>query len=105
MIEIDERFEHLKLIKHAGYREAAQHPDLAPAHEALLLHELLKELRRSRVTENRSRDFQVKLEQATAAADELRLCLSADSVDHEEFKASFQGVTDACAACHRAYRN
>lgn len=37
MVEIDTHFDDLKLIKKAGYAAPPTHPDLAPAHEALLL--------------------------------------------------------------------
>lgn len=105
MVQIDERFDHLKLIKKAGYRPPASNPDLDPAHEALLLDELFKELARSPIAEKRGADFQGKLARAEQEAGELHASLMLVPTADLKADASFQRLNDTCAACHKAHRN
>jgi protein tyrosine phosphatase (PTP) superfamily phosphohydrolase (DUF442 family) len=105
MIQVDEHFDRIKLIKQAGYQAPASHPDLDPAHEALLLNELFKELLRSTATEKMGEDFKTQFtaaEQATAA---LRDTLKHSPIVSADADAAFKRVTLACALCHAAHRN
>src|SRR5690606_25989504 len=45
MLRIDERWDHLTLVKESGFRQPPGHPDLSPSHEATLLAEHYRELR------------------------------------------------------------
>ncbi|EEF57067.1 phosphatase domain-containing putative toxin [Pedosphaera parvula] len=117
MIQIDERFENLKLIKKAGYSVPTSHPDLDPAHEALLLNELFKELLRSPATARRTQDFQAKLQEAEGCSHQFYNALISTNISGgysvAAFKqlnaaitdATFKKVTDSCTACHKAHRN
>ena len=105
MVQIDERFDHVKLIKKAGYIRPADQPDLQPANETLLLDELFKELLRSPEISNRPTDFKSKLEEAQAAADEFHQSVVSELPNFKKMDAAFQRISDACAACHKAYRN
>jgi hypothetical protein len=103
MIQVDGRFENLKLIRKMGYKTPPGHPDLEPAHEALLLDELLKELLRSSDFEKRPADFKSKLDEAEKAAAYLNKCLGSGLTNTTEI--SFQKLNAACLACHKDYRN
>lgn len=105
MIEIDGRVDHLKLIKQAGYKTPPSSPDLEPEHEALLLHELFKELLRSPAIEKRGQDFRDKLTQTEEAANSLHLDMLMNPFDPKRADAAFQHMNESCAACHKAYRN
>ncbi len=105
MIQIDERFDHLKLIKKAGYQKSPTHPDLDPAQEALLLDELFKELLRSAGKEKHPADFMARLTEAERASDALHLSLSTPPLDGKKADAAFQSLADDCAACHKRHRN
>lgn len=105
MVQIDERFDHVKLIKKAGYIRPADQPDLQPANETLLLDELFKELLRSPEVSNRPADFKTKLQEAQAAADAFHQSVVSELPDFKKMDANFQRISDACAACHKSYRN
>jgi protein tyrosine phosphatase (PTP) superfamily phosphohydrolase (DUF442 family) len=105
MIEIDGRVDHLKLIQQAGYKTPPANPDLDPPNEALLLHELFKELLRSPEMEKHNQDFRDKLLRAEEAANSLHLDMLMNPLDPKRADAMFQRLNDACAACHKAYRN
>ncbi len=104
MIQVDGRFDNLKLIKKAGYKSPASHPDLNPAEEALLLDELFKELQRSPVVEKRPAQFKTKLSDAEQAAQALHESLARGDLGNVP-EAAFQRMNDACSACHTIYRN
>jgi hypothetical protein len=105
MVEIDGRMDNVKLIQKAGYKTPPTHPDLAPENEALLLHELLKELVRSPLVEERSQDFRDKLVTAEEAANSYHLSFLITPFDPKRSDTILQRLTNACAACHQAYRN
>ena len=105
MVQVDECFDRVKLIKKAGYRGPADQPDLSPANETLLLDEFFKELLRSPEINSRPADFKSKLGEAQAAADTFHQSVVTELPDFKKMDAAFQRISDACAACHKAYRN
>lgn len=105
MIEIDGRFDNLKLIQKSGYQPPVSHPDLSPAHEALLLNELFKELLRTPEIKRRNHDFQIKMMAAEKMTSELYSVLGQNPVEKAKAEEAFRNLNGACAACHKAYRN
>jgi protein tyrosine phosphatase (PTP) superfamily phosphohydrolase (DUF442 family) len=105
MVEIDARLDHLKLVKEAGYKPPPAHPDINAAHEALLLHELFKELVRSPEAQKQDQDYQTKLAEAEQLAHDLYTVLNVGSVSNEKADAAFQKFNNSCLACHKAHRN
>jgi protein tyrosine phosphatase (PTP) superfamily phosphohydrolase (DUF442 family) len=105
MVEIDERFDHLNLVKDAGYKQPPSHPDINPAHEALLLHELFNELLRSPEMQKRDHDYQTKLAEAEQFAREFHAVLNGADLSEEKANAAFQRMGDSCSTCHKAHRN
>jgi protein tyrosine phosphatase (PTP) superfamily phosphohydrolase (DUF442 family) len=105
MIQIDGRFDGIKLIKAADYQQPLSHPDLAPEHEALLLHEQFKELLRSPIMEKHDENFRAKLTDTEEAANSFHLAMLAQPLDSKKADAAFQRINESCAACHKAYRN
>lgn len=105
MVQIDERWDHMKLIKKSGWRTPAEDADLDPPHEALLLRELIREMRRNDAKHSGQADFVHLLDQAETGVVELQSLLSRSSVDPAACDVAFQGVAESCAACHRHYRD
>jgi protein tyrosine phosphatase (PTP) superfamily phosphohydrolase (DUF442 family) len=109
MVEIDHRFDNLKLIRKANQEPASVRLGLNPAHEALLLEEAFKELNRWLEAQNHGKDFQNKMTDAQTAANELRMAFSKlknlSDADKTELSAAFDKVTKSCASCHKAHRN
>ena len=105
MVQVDQRMDNLKLIKRAGYHAPSSNPDLDPAHEALMLDELFKELARSPITEKRGPDFLARLARAEQAASDIHAFLSAPSVTALKADTAFDRLDSSCTACHKAHRN
>lgn len=104
MVTIDEHFSWLKAAQKAGWKAPPGHADISPAQEATILWEQLRELARMPDTRQRPEDYRAKVTEAERAAEVLRRVLK-DSTDAAQLDPAFKQVTQACAACHKRYRN
>ena len=108
MVALDGCLERLRACQQAGWRAPVDHPDLAPAHEAVQLWEQLRELLRSDAANGRPAAFREMLAATERSADELRRALRdaepatavASSLDSR-----FRAAADSCSACHQRFRN
>ena len=105
MIEIDQRFDRLKLIRQSNWGVPKEHPALDPAHEALQLQELLFELARTGDVAQRPHPFREMLLQSEADARAVRDALAADPPDHPRAAAAFERINASCKSCHKAFRD
>ncbi|MHC4880122.1 MAG: hypothetical protein ACYTGL_27035 [Planctomycetota bacterium] len=111
MVHLNHAIDHLKLIAAAGWKRPEDHPDLEPAHEALLIRELYTELLRPRDVASQPDDFREWLRDSEIAARELEAGLKAwqPKPNSTAPPARFSELTDRisanCKACHVKYRN
>jgi hypothetical protein len=109
MVQVDERWDRLKLVKAAGWKTPPAHPDVEPAHEALLLREAFREAARSPELDQRPAELRAWLAEAEKDAGELETALSAASNNGEVKSApaeqAFARSAAACTRCHAKYRN
>jgi len=103
MVAVDRIYENLKLVQAAGWRTPADHPDISPRHEALMLLEQFREMERAPDTAGRSEDYRSRLADALKAAAVLHGRLSSDMSNRHD--AAFKSVGESCGACHKRYRN
>jgi protein tyrosine phosphatase (PTP) superfamily phosphohydrolase (DUF442 family) len=104
MTEVDAIFEHLKLIKAANWQQPKDHPDLAPAHEALLLAEQFREAARA-TTRPQDEELQNWLKAAEGRAMELNAALRTRPNGVTVIEANWTQIKSNCAACHAKYRD
>jgi protein tyrosine phosphatase (PTP) superfamily phosphohydrolase (DUF442 family) len=105
MVHVDDRSEHLKLIKAARWQKPADHPDLDPAHEALQLQELLTEIGRIETVANRPADFRRMLASSAEDAGKLSELLRAPMRDLPAIEAVHERLSASCTACHATFRD
>jgi protein tyrosine phosphatase (PTP) superfamily phosphohydrolase (DUF442 family) len=111
MVGVEHTHDHLKTIAAAGWKPTPDHPDIEPAHEALLLREHYTELLRSEAVKQEPEDFQRMMQESEAAALALEKALAARKVAGyageaaAEIPAAFKKIEANCAACHKAYRD
>jgi protein tyrosine phosphatase (PTP) superfamily phosphohydrolase (DUF442 family) len=105
MIAIEHIHDRLKLISAAKWRAPAEHPDLDPPHEALLLKEQFAELMRTDMVTARPEKFQAMMRASDRAAGELELALRAPKLDTARAEQAFARVTNNCTACHQVFRD
>jgi protein tyrosine phosphatase (PTP) superfamily phosphohydrolase (DUF442 family) len=107
MVEIDERFDNLKLIQAADWTIPKNHPDLDPAHEALLLSEHFIELSRATELKKKPPAFLEILHQAEKEATQLEssLRLEAGPVRLAAANQFFKASQASCTLCHAQYRD
>jgi hypothetical protein len=108
MVDIDGRWDLLKAVQAAGYVAPADHPDVIPANETVILWEHFREAQRLPEAAKRGHDFLERLKEAEERAKEserlLRLLASDPSV-RTRLDAAFDAVAKSCAACHQTYRD
>ena len=110
MVAIDERGDHLKAVRAAGYRISKQHPDLRPPHEAVILGEQFREAQRLPDSISKGADFIARLKAAEAEAKEAEQLLWLFAADtrpalRAQLDRTFDAMAQSCVACHRTYRD
>lgn len=101
MVEVDSRFDNLKLIRAANWRTPPNHADLDPPHEALQLRELLREAIRNPELDRRPEGLRKLLVQAEESAKDLEQAFR----DSKPPETAFQRLAASCNDCHRQFRD
>lgn len=104
MVEIDKRFEHLKQMRSLGWKAPADHPDLDPAHEALLLREAYAESARLPGASMRSEELRHALAEAEQLAAKLEAVLRSAQTK-PEIDEAYRRVAASCTHCHARHRD
>ena len=107
MVEIEHSFDQMKQVAAAGWTTPKDHPDLDPAHEALILRERFTELLRTEEVLHRPQDFRQLLQESKAHAADLEAALEAARSPETAVNAAsaLKAVAANCAACHAKYRD
>ncbi len=110
MVAIDHRWDHLKAVRKAGWRAPPGQPDLIPATEALLLQEAYRELQRDALAQAKGDTFLGLLRKAESDAKDLHALLASrattlDAAALRRADALSKAAGEACAGCHKKFRN
>jgi hypothetical protein len=117
MVAMEHTHDHLQQIAGAGWTSPADHPDLDPAHEALLMQEHFTELLRTEEVREQPERFRELLEDSETAARDLAAWLRLRSsttagIAPASQSASFEiadqlagRITRNCKDCHQAFRD
>ncbi|QEG39937.1 phosphatase domain-containing protein [Roseimaritima ulvae] len=92
----------LKLARAARWQAPADHPDLVPAHQALLLQEGLRESLRQ-LDDAQRQAYGEAMQRSETLADGLVTAIQNGDTAAADRK--FQAVITACGECHRDHRN
>jgi protein tyrosine phosphatase (PTP) superfamily phosphohydrolase (DUF442 family) len=103
MVEMERSQDRLLAALAAGWKSPVKHPDVDPAHEALLLREHFTELLRTDDVQARPERFRELLRDGEAAGLELEAALRGG--DAGRATVSYRLIEANCATCHRAYRD
>lgn len=104
MVAIEHKHDTLKQIAAANWKAPPDHPDLDPAHEALLLREEFEELLRTPEVKSQPAAFQELLRDGHTAALELEKAITTQS-SAEILAAALQRITINCTTCHQKFRD
>lgn len=103
MVSIDGYFDGIKAVEAANWRAPAEHPDVDPAHEALLLKEQFREIKRTPQAQAFPLDFMKHLDDAETAATALEAAMRGEDIPAKE--TAFKMMDENCGSCHKLYRN
>lgn len=104
MVEVDIAFENLKLIRVAGWKTPADHPDLVPAAEAGRLVDHFRFSLEDPKCSKLGDDYIKQMEQAIAEASNLEEKL-VNNASSAELAVAYELVNTSCKGCHTAYRD
>lgn len=111
MVNLEHTLDRLKLASAADWILPASHPDVDPAHEALLLTEHFTEMLRSESVAKEPDAFQKLLRDSEAAGSDLEdAILSWNQAGMptpvpEAITSPFDRITKNCTACHQQFRD
>lgn len=105
MVDVDARWDRLKLLKSAGWKVPDSQPDLDPPNEALQLVESFRESARLDSVQKRGSEFVRMFKDAENAARELETQLRASPVKADMATKAFARIAASCAACHNQFRD
>lgn len=111
MVELEITLERLELLEHNAWQPIAKHPDLEPAHQALLFRETYTELLRQPELRSKPEAFQKLMHKAESDAQNLELALSNwkergyAGTPASDLKAKFALLSESCKKCHSDFRD
>jgi len=111
MVLLGHTHDHLLSIADSDWRSPDDHPDLDPAHQALLLREHFTELLRTPEVQAESEVFKKLLRESEQAARSLEGLLSRwepssqDQMPPETILQQAKRIADNCKACHARFRD
>lgn len=110
MVAIEHTYGHLTLIAEFGWNSPPNHPDLDPAHEALLMREHFTELLRTDYVRNEPDEFQQFLRDSEEAAFNLENVLRTQSAGRTnsarpQAEQQMSLISANCKACHKLFRD
>jgi len=104
MVAIDESFDQLKEVKHAGWKVPADHPDLVPTADAGKIADLYRLLGNNDRVKAKPAEFGQWIAAASAEASALEESLAAGA-DPATLTAQFKLLGQSCKTCHAKYRD
>jgi hypothetical protein len=111
MVALEHAFDHMKAIAQAGWRSPPSHPDLEPAHEALMLREHFTEMLRLESVRQEPADFRRLLQDSEQAAQALEVALrqlppaAGQPQPPDSLKKHVGLIAANCKKCHETYRD
>lgn len=110
MVDIDERWDHLKAVRAAGYQAPKEHPDIGPSNEIVILWEHYREAQRLPDSAHRGTVFIGRLKSAETEAREAERLLrmyaaSPNAGTRAQLDKAFDAMGESCTSCHKAHRD
>jgi hypothetical protein len=102
MSRIDHALDNVKFCQAALWRAPADHPDLVPAQEAVIIKEGLHEIGRM-LAADYDEQFATWLRQSEQLAGEMEQAVRANDADRAADR--LKALDQSCQRCHVAYRN
>lgn len=102
MAALDRQADHLGMCMKAGWKAPPEHPDLAPAQEALLVREGLHEARRL-LSPQHAKELGAAMSAAEKVAAELQTAIEAN--EPRRATSAYEQLRRSCTDCHKKHRD
>lgn len=104
MAGMDRTWDEIKLVKKAGWKVSAEHPDLDPQHTALILSQAFADLHAATPDKYAKQDvFAAQMEVSLSASQELSKALEQHNTAAADI--AYQKIGQSCKKCHFEYRD
>ena len=111
MVQIELVWDHLRLAQQAGWGVPKDHPDIDPAHEALMLHELFVELKRQDQAQQLNAEeartlgkFKTFLQQSVDQSRTFEYAIR-QKASASVIETNFTHLKQSCYDCHQEFRD
>lgn len=105
MVALDGGYDQLKIAKSSAWSPPRDHPDIDPAHEALMVIEFIRETGRLENVKRRGREFLAMLHEAESAAIAVEAALRVPSIDRPWADSALSRLEASCTHCHSRFRD
>jgi protein tyrosine phosphatase (PTP) superfamily phosphohydrolase (DUF442 family) len=105
MVQTDRIWTRIKIVHDAKWSVPKDHPDLDPAHEALMLTENFREIRRMLDTTKPDPGFVEKLADTEKYSGDLLKSLQKEKLDLKGAENAYDRIGKSCTSCHVAFRD
>lgn len=111
MVELAHTHDRIQQIAASGWQTLPDHPDLDPAHEALLMKEHFTEMLRMEFVSRQPEGFQAILKDSESDAQQLEAAIrqwnlpAKSKMVPASIVEPFRRISENCVACHRHYRD
>jgi protein tyrosine phosphatase (PTP) superfamily phosphohydrolase (DUF442 family) len=103
MVALERTHDHVKQTAANEWKPLPKHPDIDPAHEALLLREHYTELLRTDDVSGKPAEFQKLMREGEAAAKVLERAMV--EADYTAAGKALTAINQNCASCHKTFRD
>jgi protein tyrosine phosphatase (PTP) superfamily phosphohydrolase (DUF442 family) len=105
MVELDGVWDRIKAVRTSKWSAPADHPDVDPSHEAVILAESFRELARGALADKKAAAFVKHLTESENAAWDLAKALDKKALDPLKAQEAYARVEASCTACHTRHRD
>lgn len=110
MVDLGHVLDHLNALQKNDWQELKKHPDISPAHEALILTEIYRELNRTQKVQWPDSNFSQMMASAESSSQKLYQLLESAEKDanrssFEEWNQQLRQINQQCKSCHVQYRD
>lgn len=105
MVEIDEKWDRIKLVRKNNWKTTENQPLIDASHELLLIHELFRESHRLNTAMPKKNEFEELLKSAEYSTAQMQKAFGESPIEIKKLEQLFTRTSDCCMKCHEQFRD